>query len=85
MLDFVKRDHPECNIFTLGVGLDYGGEISLWNRYPQCNMTAVDPVSTINKQIVERIPNARFIEATIGDEDGIYMARLKKQREGIDA
>ena len=78
MLDFVKRDHPECNIYTLGVGQDYGGEVRVWNRYPQCNMTAVDPMPEINKEIVERVPNARFIEATIGERDGNYTASLRQ-------
>jgi hypothetical protein len=39
-------------------------------------MTAVDPLSDVNKQLVEAIPNARFIEATVGAEDGNYTARL---------
>jgi trans-aconitate methyltransferase len=77
-LDFVQRDHPDCNIITMGVGLDYSGETKLWNRYPQCKMTAVDPMSDVNKQIVERVPNSRFIEATIGAHDGNYTARLRQ-------
>jgi hypothetical protein len=78
MLDFKRRDEPECNIYTLGVGQDYGGEVRVWNRYPQCKMTAVDPTPEINKEIVERVPNARFIEATIGAHDGNYTASLRQ-------
>lgn len=74
-LDFIKPP-TTCNIWTLGVGLDYRGEASLHSKYPTCQMTAVDPLSDVNKQLVEAIPNARFIEATVGAEDGNYTARL---------
>jgi hypothetical protein len=41
-------------------------------------MTAVDPMPEINKEIVERVPGARFIQATIGERDGNYTARLRQ-------
>lgn len=77
-LDYNQRDHPNCNVFTLGVGQDYSGEIKLWNRYPQCRFTAVDPMTEINKEMVERVPNARFFNATIGASDGKYSASLRQ-------
>jgi hypothetical protein len=37
---------------------------------------AVDPMSEVNKQLVEEVKGARFIQATIGANDGNYTARL---------
>ncbi|KAI6200833.1 hypothetical protein M3Y96_00776400 [Aphelenchoides besseyi] len=76
-VDFVERNVSECNIWTLGIGLDFAGETRLFNRYPQCKFTAVDPVVQINRDIVERVPNARFLKATIGAENGFFLARIR--------
>ncbi|KAI6233262.1 hypothetical protein M3Y99_00938300 [Aphelenchoides fujianensis] len=74
--DFVDR-LAACNVFTLGVGGDFSGETALFNRYPQCKFTAVDPEEHPNRELVERVPNARFVPATVGAESGAYFARIR--------
>lgn len=74
MLDFANRSEPSCNIYSIGIGLDYSDGMSIWQRYPQCAMTGVDPVSKGNRYLVELVPGARFFEYTIGGTDGAYTA-----------
>ncbi|KAI6238872.1 Methyltransf-21 domain-containing protein [Aphelenchoides fujianensis] len=74
--DFVDR-RAACNVFTLGVGGDFSGETALFNRYPQCKFTAVDPEERSNRELVERVPNARFVQSTVGAEGGTYFAQIR--------
>ncbi|KAI6185811.1 Methyltransf-21 domain-containing protein [Aphelenchoides besseyi] len=75
-LDFVDRN-ATCNVYTWGIGGDYNGETLFYNRYPQCRFTAVDPEAVVNREIVERVPNARFIHSSIASESGTYSARIR--------
>lgn len=60
--------------------MDYSGETEFWMRYPQCQLTAVDPVSDINRELVEKIPNARFFQAAISSKDKIRIAHIKRSK-----
>lgn len=37
--------------------------------YPQCKFLGIDPGATVNRQLVESIPNSRFIHAAVSDRD----------------
>jgi hypothetical protein len=81
MLDFVRRNETSCNIYSFGIGLDYSDGTSIWQRYPQCSMTGIDPVSKGNRQLVQLVPGARFFEYAIGGTDetatGLIMSKLE--------
>lgn len=76
-LNFVDDQAP-CNVMTIGVGMDYSGETTFSKRYPQCHMTAVDPVSDFNEALVKKVPNARFFEATISGRNETHVAVIKE-------
>jgi trans-aconitate methyltransferase len=60
--------------------MDFSGEAEFWRRYPQCKLTAVDPISEINKELVEQIPNARFFQAAISSKDEKHNAHIKQSK-----
>jgi hypothetical protein len=66
-----------CNVITFGVGMDFSGEAEFARRYPNCQLTAVDPLSKGNRELVESVRNARFIQALIGGRNQTYLANIK--------
>ncbi|KAI6187564.1 Methyltransf-21 domain-containing protein [Aphelenchoides besseyi] len=76
-LDFLTSDEQPCNFWTLGIGGDFSGETTLHNRWPQCQITGVDPEVKLNRKIVERVPKSRFIAAAVAENSGTYKAMVK--------
>lgn len=57
-----------CSLNSLsGVGEVWNGEKVVQKMYPQCTLLGVDPGASVNKELVESLPNSRFVHAAVGD------------------
>jgi hypothetical protein len=56
-------------LHCLGVGEVWDGERLIQKKYPQCSFLGVDPSAAVNKQLVEALPNSRFIQAALSDKE----------------
>ncbi|KAH7706338.1 Protein C13A2.9, partial [Aphelenchoides avenae] len=77
-VDFIKP-LDSCNIITLGVGYDVTAEESFLGFYPKCRFTAVDPTSTRNREMVEKL-NGTYVEGAIAGQTGVYNATVFDER-----
>ncbi|KAH7697374.1 Protein K01D12.1, partial [Aphelenchoides avenae] len=73
------RPHDECNVITMGIGGTVDGEKELLKRYPQCTFLGVDPNSEENRNLVESIPRATFVQAAVAGGTGKRQAYLKQK------
>lgn len=67
-----------------GIGGTVDGEKELLKRYPQCTFLGVDPNSEENRNLVESIPRATFVQAAVAGGTGKRQAYLKQSTVSLD-
>uniref|UniRef100_A0A1I8BZH2 Rhodanese domain-containing protein n=1 Tax=Meloidogyne hapla TaxID=6305 RepID=A0A1I8BZH2_MELHA len=70
------KHHNAARLHNIGVGQTVDAELALKQIYPQCKFLALDPVSDVNADLVEKKLNGTFVQRVITAEDG-YSANTR--------